>query len=214
MATIQEFGFQLPISPIEAKINAAKIWQNNNAQSILSLITQKAEWYKENYDDFWAAWYDNVFNLETANDFGVAVWAIILNLPIQIAIDIDLTQPYFGFGPDTGSWSEGYGENFNYSNFSPGGLEPDLTLEEKRFLLRCRYFSLITKTNVLTINPFLAKIAPSLGGSGATIYAIDHFNMTIEYVFNFTPSGYFNQILYQYDILPRPAGVKLIVTMP
>ena len=68
----------------ECSINllTALDWQRSNADVIQNLITKKQEWYEANHCDFWNDWVTDVFNLDTANDFGLSVWAIILDEPI------------------------------------------------------------------------------------------------------------------------------------
>lgn len=60
------------------------LWQYDKANKLSSLITQKQAWYKENVTDFITNFFSNIFNLKTANDFGLAVWGKLLNFPRQI----------------------------------------------------------------------------------------------------------------------------------
>lgn len=60
------------------------LWQYDKSDKLKSLITQKQAWYKENVTDFITNFFSNIFNLKTANDFGLAVWGKILNFPRQI----------------------------------------------------------------------------------------------------------------------------------
>lgn len=55
-------------------------WQYENASKLKSLIIQKKNWITANNSAFWQDWYRNIFNLETANSFGLNVWGKILNL--------------------------------------------------------------------------------------------------------------------------------------
>lgn len=55
------------------------LWQYDNAPSLKSLINQKQTWYKNNVTDFIEAFKTNVFNINTANDFGLNIWGKILN---------------------------------------------------------------------------------------------------------------------------------------
>lgn len=55
------------------------LWQYQNSEKLKSLILSKEEWYQGHQAQFWQDWYDNVFNIETANDFGLSVWGEILN---------------------------------------------------------------------------------------------------------------------------------------
>lgn len=55
------------------------LWQYQNSEKLKSLILSKEEWYQTHQAQFWQEWYDNVFNIETANDFGLSVWGEILD---------------------------------------------------------------------------------------------------------------------------------------
>lgn len=55
------------------------LWQYQNSPALKSLILSKEQWYQTHQAQFWQDWYDNVFNLDTANDFGLSVWGQILN---------------------------------------------------------------------------------------------------------------------------------------
>ena len=54
----------------------ALIWQYDNAPRLQKLIQQKQDWYNRNNTEFWTDWLKNVFNINTANDFGLTVWGI------------------------------------------------------------------------------------------------------------------------------------------
>ena len=60
------------------------LWQYDKATKLNSLITQKQSWYKTNVTDFITNYFNNIFNLKTANNFGLAIWGKILNFPRQI----------------------------------------------------------------------------------------------------------------------------------
>ena len=64
----------------------AILWQYNDATRLQSLLQQKQDWYNEQQTEFWSSWYRDVFNLDTANDFGLAVWSIILEVPLTIGV--------------------------------------------------------------------------------------------------------------------------------
>lgn len=74
------------------------IWQYDKATNIIGLINGKNNWYNVNQTQFWTNWYTDVFNLQTANLFGLSVWSIILNLPLFLlgAPEPD-DAPIFGF---------------------------------------------------------------------------------------------------------------------
>ena len=73
----------LQIDP-EINLKQCLLWQYNNAPALRALILQKQDWYKTHQEDFWNYWYNSVFNLDTADDFGLTVWGEILDFPRQV----------------------------------------------------------------------------------------------------------------------------------
>ena len=55
------------------------LWQYDKANNLKKLITKKEDWYKLNTTDFINDFYKNIFNIDTANDFGLSVWGKVLN---------------------------------------------------------------------------------------------------------------------------------------
>ena len=193
--TIQEFDYSV-------NLLKALIWQYNEATNLQSLLQQKQDWYDTNQTQFWTDWYNNVFNLETANEFGCAVWAIILGIPISAIVPPTSPQPTWGFG--------GFNQNFTNGNFSnTGSSVVSLTLEQQRLILQLRYYQLTSNGTVPLINAMLK----SLFGSQGVAYVLDGLDMTCEYVFTFQPSSEVLFVLEQFDLLPRPAGVGIRLTI-
>lgn len=173
----------------------ALLWQYNEAERLEALVRAKQAWYDENQTQFFTNWYDDVFNLQTANDFGLSVWAILLGLPLAVSPNDSGDQNIFGFGVE---W-----ENFNNGNFAASGSTIVLTTEQKRLVLRLRYFQLTTRHSVTQANEILKAVF----GEGA-VYVSDSLLMKIRYVFTTAPDPQVQFILTNYDLLPRPAGVK------
>lgn len=184
----------------------ALLWQYNDAPHLQGILQQKQDWYNQNQTQFWTDWYNNVFNLITANNFGLAVWSIILNVPLYLNETIDYSASFFGFGTMSNTYT-----NFNNGNFSPQGSSVILSTEEQRFLLRLRYFQLTTRGDIIDINAFLNYLFATSAAfsSGQTAWVLDGFDMTMTYVFNFDLSSKLRQLLVNLDILPRPAAVGL-----
>ena len=171
------------------------LWQYNDAQKIQSLLEQKQSWYNSNQTTFWQSWYKDVFDLRTANEFGLAVWAIILEMPLIASFDkSEEDAPAFGFG-------EGY-QNFGAGNFFATQVtHVRLTTEQKRLIIKLRYFQLVSRGTVPEINLFLKELF-------GEAYVLDTYDMQyVSYVINTEISSDFQFILQTYDLLPRPAGV-------
>lgn len=191
LGAVQQFDFGLNLSE-------ALLWQYNDAIRLQTLIAEKQTWYDGAQTQFWNDWYRDVFDLRTANDFGLAVWSIILNVPLVANAPPTDDRPVFGFGVNN--------LNFFVSNFGRDtGGAVSLTTEQKRLILRLRYFQLITTGCVPEINVFLAQLFATEG----PVYLLDGLDMTGEYVFRFFPASKILFVFENFDILPRPAGVRL-----
>lgn len=175
----------------------AILWQFNEAERLQSLLEQKNNWYISNQTEFWTDWYNDVFNLQTANDFGLTVWAVILGLPLTITNPVIDTGDKWGFGE--------FRFNFSRGNFAPSSIGIALSTSEKRIILRLRYFQLVTRCAIPEINEFLKSVFADLG----SVYVLDGLNMTMNYVFTFVPNDNLLQVIQQFDVLPRPVGVGI-----
>lgn len=171
------------------------LWQYDDSEKIRSLVESKAAWYRENVTDFWNWWLVNVFDLRTANQFGLNVWAIILGMPV--------TGPE-STGKDGPAWAFGsLRQNFGHGNFgSSGGVRP-LLPEQLRTLLRLRYLQMTSRGTIPETNRFLSEIFTQ----GA--YVIDNHDMTMTTIFESTLDADIRYMLDTMDMIPRPSGVKM-----
>lgn len=181
----------------------ALLWQYNDAPRLESILQQKQNWFNGQQTGFWEDWYTDVFDLRTANDFGLSVWAIILNLPLTAtSSEVDGENILWGFASDD--------ENFTNGNFQPIISFP-LTIEQRRLILRLRYFQLVTRGTVPEINAFLDELFGDQGGA----FVYDGYQMNGRYMFLFELSRDLESILTAFDFLPRPAGVEIdFVSIP
>lgn len=197
---IEEFDFTI-------NLLQALLWQYNSSPNIQSLISKKQDWYAFNQSEFWASWHGDVFDLITADTFGLIIWSIILNIPNYINTGIVPNTLVFGFNedPEINDY-----ENFELGNFSNLGSTIVLSVEEQRLLLRLRYYQLVSRGAIPEINTFLTELFMTSG----TVYSgnawvLDNFDMTITYVFDFYMPTIMRTVLRQLDLLPRPAGVGI-----
>lgn len=200
MSRVRTFGFSVDIL-------RALLWQYNDAPNLATLLQKKQTWYDANQTGFWEDWIRDVFDLRTANDFGLSVWSIILDMPLVAQLQpTPVTKMGWGFGV--------YRKNFNNGNFNRDGVEPIiLSTEQRRLALRLRFFQLTTRGAIPEINEFLSRMFAELGA----VYALDGLDMTLTYVFTFSPSSQIRFILDEFDVLPRPAGVSaryIVTTTP
>lgn len=175
----------------------ALLWQYNDAEKLQGILSRKAAWYETNQREFWANWVRDVFDLRTANDFGLAVWSIILDQPLFAIVE--------GYPSTDIAWGHGgFRKNFDNGGFVPlGDNVVKLSTEQARLVLRLRYFQLTTRGAVPEINRFLRDLFADYGA----VYVLDGLDMTLTYVFTFAPNAEIRFVLQNFDLLPRPAGV-------
>lgn len=189
--TIQEFTFSVDLLK-------AILWQYNNATNLQSLLYDKDAWYEINQTQFWEDWITDVFDLRTANEFGLSVWSIILGFPLFNNTGPITEGAIFGFDTQTGY-------NFDNGIFgSSEGQTINFSTEIKRLALRLRYFQLVSAGTVPEVNRMLQYLfEEDYGGA----WLIDYKNMTQAYIFNFSVPFEMGYLFNNFDILPRPAGV-------
>lgn len=64
-------------------------WQYNNAPAFNSIINAKQSWFNTNQKEYWLDWVNNVLNITTANDYGLAIWGILLGIPRTYIVNGD-----------------------------------------------------------------------------------------------------------------------------
>lgn len=185
---IQQFDFSMDVMKVVP-------WQYDRAPNLIATLKKKAEWYTRNHQQFWEDWERDVFNLYTANDFGLNVWSIILNLPLYTDDSSSPPDyPAFGFAA--------FGMNFNHGNFA---TDPDafkkLTTEQKRLLLLLRWANITSDGTMYDINESLFRLF------NGKVYCLDGLDMTITYIFTEPQPELMMTLYQQYDILPRPSTV-------
>lgn len=201
MSTVQQFDSSV-------NLLQALLWQYESAEKLKALAYAKQAWVNQNQKEFWDNWYRDVFNLDTANSFGLSVWSRILNMPITASLEPSkLPAPVWGFGE--------FRSNFNNGNF--GRVDAStlpLTNDQVRLLLKLRYYQLTCVPTVTNINEMLYR----LFGSQGKAYVLNPGGMQdIIYVFKFDPGSRVLFMLEYFDVLPRPAtlGVQIkVVTRP
>lgn len=198
MNTIQSIDYQVDLLRVI-------LWQYSDAERLQAIIRAKELWYEKNHSQFWRDWFRDVFDLKTANDFGLSVWAKILDFPITVETQ-ESPNNYlaWGFSTTVGA-DESPISNFANGNFAtPGDELEGLTTEQKRFILRLRFHSLFSDLTVTRINEALNDVF----GEDNYVYVLDNNDMTITYVFSVIPDSKTLFLIENFDLLPRPSGVS------
>jgi len=185
---IQQFNYNVDVLK-------ASLWQYDNAPNLQGLLNAKKSWYEINQTAFWNDWYTDVFNLKTANKFGLSVWSILLGQSLLTPFAAPSDEIVYGFGADNG----GFGYNFAQQT----GGNNTYSLEISRLLLRLRYYQLTSSGTVPETNRMLVELFADYGD----VYLVDNLDMTQIYVFKFAIPAEMRYMLDNTDVLPRPAGV-------
>lgn len=189
---IQSFDFSI-------NVLRALLWRHNEAVNLQALLQNKQDALDELNQDFWESWIENVFNLQTANEFGLSVWSIILDTPLTIeSTDPEPDNSNFGFGT--------FRKNFNNGNFTAFGGTSSLSIEDARIVLKLRFYQLVTRGTIPECN----KIVADVFGPDITVYALDGLDMTMVYVFSEYISSSLRSALESFDLLPRPSTVEIV----
>jgi hypothetical protein len=143
--------FDIQMFDLSVNLLQAILWQYNDAENLQALLVAKQAWYNSNQQAFWQGWIANVFNLDTADEFGLGVWSIILGLPNFINQSSPGPEiPVFGFDGSGGV-------NFDNGILAlPNGSSVVLSVATQRLVLQFRYFQLCSSGTVPETNRFLA----------------------------------------------------------
>lgn len=179
-----------------ANLLRAILWQYSHADKLKALAQAKQDWRDRNIEQFWSDWYRDVFNINTANDFGLAIWGKILGIPITVDIDPSTGREVWGFGVENLNFGNG-----NFGRRSSGSAS--LTRSQKRMLLKMRYFNLTHKPSVANINKMLSDTFSGFG----KIFVVDNLDMTAVYFHDFALPSELETLFRDFDILPRPSAV-------
>jgi Protein of unknown function (DUF2612) len=148
--------------PFNGDITQAMKWMQNNAPNIQLMVSKKSDWYTQYHATFWSDWQKNIFDLRTANTFGLMIWCIILGLPASLfgLYPLNVTWAY---GPNRKNYIEsGMNSPVNPEtiggNFYGGGDSTIINLTEVRWALQLRYVSLVSDGRLSFINEMLRFI--------------------------------------------------------
>lgn len=182
-------------------VEATIISQYANSATIVQLI-QNMNAYIDPSTDF-DNFYNYVWNVETAQGFGLDIWGRIVN--ISRTLQLPESPTYFGFEEATpGSYT------FNDQPFYSGGSATQsfvLGDDAYRQLILVKALANISATTAPAINQLLQNLFAGYG----RCYVIDDGKMRMRYVFEFLLNPYQFAIIATSGALPSPAGVTVSV---
>lgn len=150
------------------------------------------------------AFYDLIWNVDTAQGYGLDVWGRIVGVNRVLKVEIG---DYFGMtGPGGAS-----GEPYNQAPFYAGAqLTENYALTDQAFrtLIFAKALSNISDGSVKSINQILINLFGSANGNA---YATDNGDMTMSYTFEFPLTAVQEAIVGQSGVLPKPTGVHTTI---
>jgi hypothetical protein len=155
------------------------------------------------------SFYNMIFNIDTAEGYGLDVWGRILG--VGRVLQITATDPYWGYheASTLSAWPYNPGGGIFYNGEQLTGNYP-LTDAGFRVLLMAKAAFNICSGSSQGINALLLALFPGRGNA----YVVDNRNMSMTYVFDFTPTPVEVAIIQQSGVLPRPTGVSVSYTIP
>lgn len=232
--------FIIGVSPIGEILPTFDVWrtiisQYANSPIIIQLIQNFQQYIDQNQN--FTAFFDFIWNVDTAQGYGLDVWGRIVN--VSRTLNITDVQ-YLGFD-EAGQTSESFGFGGFYTG---GGITQNFELADDayRTLIFAKALANICDGSIPAINQLLMSLFPNQGNayvtdSGAAPSAPPYFgfsdavgddeitgfndapfypttlanNMTMTYTFKFVLSPVQLAIVEQSGVLPKPVGVAATV---
>lgn len=178
--------------------------QYANSPSLLALMQAMNQWIDPAADV--DLFYNNIWNIQTANGIGLDIWGRIVGAPRTIPLS-DVND-YFGFNEGDGSFFPFNNDPFYAGPFGAGLYS--LTDDAYRVYILTKAFANISNMSIPSMNALLNFM---FAGRGSCYVAEGATPLSIEYTFNFALEQWEESIMLQPQLLPRPAGVVVSVVV-
>ncbi|XKM12647.1 DUF2612 domain-containing protein [Orbaceae bacterium ac157xtp] len=185
-------------------VNKTILRQYSNSEKLKNIIFTFNDGI--NVTDIINDFYKNVFNLDTANSYGLDVWSSIVVVSRYVKFDV------------VGDVVAFYGQHQQTMNngtfYSGKKTTTTIKLSDDFFrtVIKAKAAVNISNANIEDINKILVSLFKGRGKPFVT----DNLDMSINYVFPFYLRDNEIALIKNANILPRPSGVKLrgIITTP
>lgn len=176
--------------------------QYANSPILLQLIQNMNEHIDPSAD--LQAFYDYVWNIDTAVGFGLNIWGRIVGVGRELTVELD--EDYFGFNDGHQYDFKPFGEAPFYTGVHSTGTVK-LSDDAYRTLILVKALANISRTT----SPALNQLLQNLFAGRGRCYVNDMGNMTMRYTFEFFLEPYEVSIIKYSGALPRPAAVQVTV---
>lgn len=152
------------------------------------------------------AFYDYVFNVETAQGFGLDIWGKIVG--VSRYLKISGTIAYFGFNeaftiPTASTGAQPFDQAPFYNGDTVSQVYA-LSDDAYRTLILVKALANITDCSIKSLNTLMRTLFSAFGN----VYVVDGQDMTMRFVFEFQPTDYQIAVMVNSGVVPRPSGVK------
>ena len=175
--------------------------QYANSPSLLTML----ESYNQSVDPRpnLDAFYDLIWNLKTAQGYGLDVWGRIVGVGRTVALPAPGEN--FGFNDGAGDYTP-----FNVAPFYNGfQTTQNFTLSDGAYLQLIYLKAAVNITGCAT--PTLSALLRNLFGNSGRCYVTDLGSMAMAYVFEFFLDPVQLAIFAQSGVTPHPTGVQVII---
>lgn len=174
--------------------------QYASSPTIQQLVADRQNYFSPTWQD---QFYNVVWNVDTAQGFGLDIWGRIVGVGRNIQIP---NVNYFGFTTSPAqSW-----QPFNQGSFYTGpAVTQTFTLADEayRVLILTKALSNIADTT----SPGLNRVLQNLFAGRGRCWVNDLGSMAIRFVFDFALEPWEQSVLTYGGVIPRPAGVSATI---
>ena len=199
-----------PAPLLQFDVMTTLISQFANSPTLLRLVQNMAA-YIDQAQNF-ANFYNFVWNVDTAQGFGLDIWGKIVN--VSRLLQIPITARYVGFqdgtGPGTGTDVEPFSEKGSW--YVPAAATQSYLLQDGpyRQLILTKALANIVNTTVPAFNQLLQNLFPGRGNP----YVVTSGTMAMTFHFDFSLTPIELAILEQSGAVPVPPGVSFTIVTP
>ena len=157
------------------------------------------------------AFYDDIWNILTAQGRGLDIWGRIVGIVRTITVS---EGDYFGYtGENVSGDVHASGDSYNAAIFYEGeSITSNFELTDHAFrqLILAKAAANITNGSTQAINQILMNLFPGRGNA----YVEDNLDMTMVYKFTFPLQPFEVAIVLNSGVMPRPTGVSVSIDYP
>lgn len=170
-----------------------------NSPTIIGLVTNMDSYINQNTN--FQTFYNFIWNVDTAQGFGLDIWGRIVNVKRNLTINTPLLN--FGFNDGLKDYAP-FGQAPFYNGI-PVTSTYTLSDDAYRTLILAKALSNISDTTTPSLNQLLRNLFPNRG----RCYVNDLGNMSMRYTFEFYLQPYEVAIVTSSGVLPHGAGVNV-----